>query len=480
MSYISFSTPLTEEQLLKKITQNQTQVLCVGEAGSGKSSLSKRLAYLWAKDRPLFTNITAVVLITPEEEGENFEKTIRNAVPGSDANKDSVVSLFKKEPEALLFIVDAIEDFRKVDVIKTIRLMIKHKSCHLLVNLRKNSSKFQNDFYSLFEIRIDLMGFTPNEAGAYVNKCMKELGCEREESTLLEAIRNKPNIETNPLNLMLACCLYSEGHLKADDLETLTDVKLFGMRESKMVERECEQKDIDDEQEIDEVRKLQKLALYLKYNNETQCKISDLRALQIYSNSPVMVLLQKHEGFNTGTGYEKYWTWPHVRLMEYDAARALADIPNFKDSLWLLGVANTSELNSVAQLLVAILGSEKRYDEVMTLTTATLLLQKKVECKSSSHMRRNCCCDRIINVKGKLTATLSLEQFVGSNKNYTKDVGIITNDTASIKECCGKLLQGNVVLFQHLQHCWKLGLDRDLHQDYIRSNYAISLPAVDR
>ena len=473
------SIRLVEDTLLQKVTSRQIRTLCIGEAGSGKTTLAKRLSYLWAQNWPCYKDIKALLFITPAEEDRDFEKTIRNAIPGKKASKDSVMGLLEEEPESVLLIIEAFEDFRNETVIREICQKIKDRCVNVLMTVRENHARLKQEFLSHFNLHIRVNGFTPNDGKHYAENFLKELKCTFPVQSFIDAVQEKPRIETNPLNLMLACQLYSEGELKPTDLDTLTEVSLFSMRASRMVERECEKRQICEELATGEVQKIQKIALYCMFRNTFRCTKSDFQALQIEIDSPGMVLLQMEKVFTAKDGNQVYYSWPHSRLFEFDAAMALAGIENFEYSQWLYWIANNPEFNSVAELLVAILGNGTRFDEVKTLTTASLLLQTKAHCSANIDTAIDCThpCGWISEVKKKITLT---EDNLPNTISQLQHIAVDQPDLSFINKCMGSVFQENTGLFKHLQLCYELGLKEDIHKGYIDALHNLCLPAIDR
>ena len=459
------------------------QALCVGEAGSGKSTLVKRLVWLWASGNTssyFWSKIKAVLFVTSEDENETLEETIRACIPGKDAYKDSVMDLLKDEPEAVLVIVEAFEDFQNPCVIKETEKMIRSGATNVFMTVRKDNPKLTRKYMSMFNQVYEVKGFLPEHGGSYAEKLLNEMDCQLSVKAFLEAISGKPQFETNPLNLTLACQLYSDDELKSSDMETLTEVNLYSMREDRMVEREYEKQQVSDDLRLCEIRKIHNLALYCLLKKNLQCTKPELEAFNIEKGSPALILLEKHTRSSTKHGNNEFWSWPHSRLLEFDAVMALSNI-DLKNSIWLLWIASKPDLNQAAQILTAILCTDNKLGTLKTLTTATIILQSKANCSATSEQKGNSVhsCDWITTVKEKIQYTMTLETCFRGGQCEPLKTDIDIPSLEPFTNCCGSLYNGNASLFQHVQDCWRLGLLGSNHEDFITSCNSILLPAVD-
>ena len=456
------------------------QVICIGNAGAGKTTLAKRLAWLWANDKcsnSFWTKIKAIIFATSKEEDKDLEKTLRNSVKGSKAHKNAILNLMTEEPESVLVVIEAFDEFKETTVIKQTEQMIKDQAVNILLTMRKDHPRTTAAFVSLFNKHIEVNGFTPEDGALNTEKLLKALNCKTGIQEFLIAIAGKPEFETNPLNLMLACQLYAEGDLKTTDIDTLTEINLYSMRESRMVERECVRHDRGNVQ-AEEVIKVQRLAFYTLLKNISKVRKSDLDNLHIDQDSPCLILMNKHEQFTAKHGHEEWWEWPHSRLREFDAAMALTTITTSADRNWFYWIASKPELNPVAELAVAELCNTGRYQEVKVLTSATLGLQRKVKCKATSENQIHSC-HWIVETIDMISKTCNIDTYLTYEDAKERTV-IEMPDIKAITQCCGSSFLDNVSLFQHIRKCWQLGLQNKDYKEHVSNLQHLLLPAKDR
>ena len=480
---LCFRTFSTEGRLFEKVTDGSVRVLCVGEAGAGKTTLSKRLTYLWANDQPLPTNVKVVIFVTAEDEGETLVETIRNAVPGKKAYKDSLLQLCENDPESVLIIVEAFDDFQNKKVITEIKRMLKDKAVNVFMTVRQNHPEITTAFENLFNLHIEVKGFSSDEGVHYARRLLQELKCVHNVDDFLCAVKNRPPFDTNPLNLTLAGQLYSEGYLMAEDMATLTEVKLYDMRVHRLVERESKRGKCDDtELKSAEILKVQGLALQKRANNHLRCSEDDLRAFNIRLNSPAMVLLKRFTNCSVKDGKQTFWVWPHSRLLEFDAAMAITNKQNLLHSKWLYWLANRCDLNPVAQLASAILGTKEKYEEVKTLTTATLFFQTKSHCSATDEIQidNSHGCVQISKLQEMIECSLTPANWVSNMGYLNEKLTIQLPGLRAVCECRGSLLNGNVLLFHHMKETLKVGLLGGSNTEFLRSCQDVLLPAFDR
>ena len=476
----------------------EQQVLCTGEAGAGKTTLSKRLASLWAGGKlstPFWDSLKTIIFVSSTDEGDDLTQTMRNAIPGKKAYKDLMMDLYTDEPESVLVIIEALDQFQNPAVIKAVIQMLKDKATNVFLTIRKGSPLQTSDFQSLFNHQIEVAGFCPEEQDTYTRNFLKHMeeyngvngsgrtkesfendnNIHRPMDIFLKAIKNKPKISSNPLNLSLACLLYSEGELDISALDELTEVSLYRMREDRMVEREGSGKS-----RKKELKKLHSLALYLLLTSKTTCSDEELACFKIEPQSPVLVLLERQTYSTARHGQVEIWSWPHTRLFEFDAAMGLAGMKDFKDTQWLYWIASKPELNHVAKLVAAVLSHDTNYEDLIVLTTATVILQSKTKCSTSSdslQSERHPC--------AWTTCVMTLIDAINPDTCFSNGEVVFKYDTIELPdlsllcECRGSLFNGNVSLFKHVKECWRLGCLHVNNAEHIEHSQSVLLPASD-
>ena len=482
---------ISEEDIMELDLRGLQCVLCTGEAGSGKSTLSKRMVSLWARGKlstPFWSRTKMVIYLTPADEENNLTQTMRNAIPGKKAYKDLMMDLYTDEPESVLVIIEGFNEFQNVKVITEITQLLRDQATNVFLTVRNGAALLTSDFRKSFHQSVEIKGFSDDQSETYTRKLLKELqhkrDCIDKIDDFFKAVKNKPKVWNSPLNLSLACLLYIEGEIQPSEMAELTEVSLYAMRENRMVERELLEHNLADIQSIakSELSKIHKLAIYLMVTNNTKCTGDDLKLFKIQQNSPVLVLLDKEERFSAKHGQSIRWTWPHSRLHEFDAATCLTGMEYLTDSHWLYWIASRPILNPVTKLVAAILGNDNRYEDVKALTTLTTLLQTTTECSvtTESEQTEKHQCAWIDNWKQKSHSDITLDSCFSDGELVIQQCALDLPDLSLLCECRGSLFNGNVSLFKHIQECWKVGNLYKNENKYILSSENILLPALDR
>ena len=489
---------ISEDDIIKLDDRDQTHVLCTGEAGAGKSTLSKRMVSLWARGKmtsPFWNKIKTVIYLTPTDEEDNLTQTMRNAIPGKKAYKDLIMDLFNDEPESVLVIVEGFNEFQNARVIKEIMRLLNDQATNVFLTARRDSERLTSSFRGLFYQSVEVNGFSDTNSNIHAQKLLEQLkpakktpesyhntGSEQIPD-FLKAIKDKPKVWKSPLNLSLACLLYREGYLNPSDIAQLTEVSLYDMRENRMVEREFKEDESGVRLIVEtELNKIHKLAVYLLVKNRAMCTLDDLRFFKIDVHSPVLVLLDKKENFTIRNGLSTSWTWPHSQLREFDAARGATSIKDFKDSQWMYWMASRTSFNPIVKFVSVILGDDQRHSDLKALTTVTILLQNTTECSKScdSLQTENRQCAWLDDYREKGDHEKDFHLSFSEGEFVIQDRALELPDISLLCECRGSLFNENITLFKHVQECWKLGKLNEKEMDYVVYLEDILLPALDR
>ena len=210
--------------------------LVEGNPGIGKTTFCLKLSYDWANQNTAttftFPKFELVLLLKCRDiDGGIMDAIIEQLLP-KDINKNIKEKLldFLKDihnQEKILIILDGLDELPEkskhhVDDLLHRRIL---PFCYVLATSRQERGIDARKKY-VFDILLQIEGFTESDAFEYIRKHFKNVGPEHslkgerlieeiKENTLLHALRN------NPLNLLLLCIIYQdyEGKLPSSRTE---------------------------------------------------------------------------------------------------------------------------------------------------------------------------------------------------------------------------------------------------------------------
>ena len=210
--------------------------LVEGSPGIGKTTFCLKLAYDWANRNTdtafTFPNFEFVLLLKCRDiDGDIIEAIIEQLLP-KDIEKNTREKLLDflrdiHNQEKILIILDGLDELSEkskhfVDELLHRRIL---PFCYVLATCRQERGiDVRKEF--VFDILLQIEGFTEGDAFEYIRKHFKNVGPEHslkgerlieeiKENTLLHALRS------NPLNLLLLCVIYQdyEGKLPSSRTE---------------------------------------------------------------------------------------------------------------------------------------------------------------------------------------------------------------------------------------------------------------------
>ena len=213
-------------EMLERETNNgklPTRLLVIGEGGSGKSTLTAKIAHEWVKGKVLQDIALLFVLnLRKMSESSTLEDAIFEQLMPKDVgfSKEELLTYIIRNQDKVMIIFDSydefcrkrsLEDEPRTNVIQTLSYEILIK-CRVMVTSRPWK---QNDFlnfqreYTTFEVS----GFTQDQVESYVKKFFKN-DPSLAESLLTYLKRNDfcPGIASVPLMTQLFCMYWMKNN----------------------------------------------------------------------------------------------------------------------------------------------------------------------------------------------------------------------------------------------------------------------------
>ncbi|XP_064610801.1 NACHT, LRR and PYD domains-containing protein 1a allele 5-like [Liolophura sinensis] len=211
----------TLKDLIEKMFEGESRTIAFvqGAAGTGKSTLCRKLAYLWAtNDHHIYHRHLDLVLLVEAlsvvSDNENpCYSIVRQLFPADfDLSEDDICKTIKKCGEKCLLIIDGVDELTQEGK-STVKELLRGgflRHTNVVITGRPESvPEFIKDASFHFEIT----GFTKDNALEYVRKHFSDDECEQRDR-LLEALEDGDeivNFPANPLHLLLLCLLVQEN-----------------------------------------------------------------------------------------------------------------------------------------------------------------------------------------------------------------------------------------------------------------------------
>ena len=317
---------------LENIFKGGDQFISIeGAPGSGKSTLTIHICQRWGKGE-LFQQFTIVILVQLRDPEVQRAQTIADLLPVENVTvaQELATELVATNGRGVLWVLDGWDElpphlqqhsiFRKL-----VQRMLSE--CFVIVTSRPISS---GDLHRLVSLRIEVLGFTPEEQRQYFTECLK--GDTKALEALLEKMQENPVVQSScylPLNAALTVNYFK---IKGSSLPN-TEYEIFLTNVLHYIHYHCEGEGKDRElsvklESLDDFSKneamrepflcLCELAYHGVMKNKVTFCSSDLP-----QGSNTLGLLQATKGF-LQNGKSVYFSFIHLSFQELLAGYYIA------------------------------------------------------------------------------------------------------------------------------------------------------------
>lgn len=381
--------------------------LIEGDPGSGKTTLLKRFAWIWSSNLAsehlqdggassrqdstpsiglsCIKRFKLLIFVDCSHEGVGLNKTLCNALKGTDAQKHKAMQFAKIHPELTLYMFDALDEFRCPNLRREIFDLVESRGYHVLVSVRKDHPVMAEKGH-LFDRLVKTSGFNITDTPVFVETFMKAIGQGEEKSKRLRELIENNMLElgyflATPLNCTLTCLLYSEGEIKEEDFEGITLDDLLIKQERFLLNREARKRsrrDLKDwkEEQFKDLQKIYRMAFVSLLRDHGKYSLDQVKAFGIKSDSPALVILRKMHTTSIQRGDTYLLGWWHEAHREFDAAQWLLENPDVR---YL--AAGKPELNQVTFFLISMMAKWDLAQATEVLHTAMFLQGPKPFCR---------------------------------------------------------------------------------------------------
>ena len=188
-------------------------ILLEGAPGSGKTTVCWNVCKQWGNEK-LFQQFSHVLMVELRDENTQLAKSLAEMLPYCEGNEVHIAeALKKKSGEGVLIILEGWDELPKEQQTRSIfKDLIKKSPRSLLqkaVILISSRSSVTANLQSLVKMRIEVLGFTPEQIDDYIQNCFESEPHTSEE--LIAKIRQSPKLRGScylPLNLTLIMHMY--------------------------------------------------------------------------------------------------------------------------------------------------------------------------------------------------------------------------------------------------------------------------------
>ena len=213
--FVEKETTDQQQQIDRKKKNKRTKILAKGEAGTGKSSLSKKMAYDWAKG--VFTAVSVVFLISlklirPGQTIENIIIQQHAPLRAFKVTEKKLNFLIESFGNRCLIILDGYDENiinKNSDILEFFQGG-KLLYCNVMMTSRPHSTQNVEKYFNVF---VTIQGFSATSAEQFVSKCLND-----EEK--IEAVLNlnyesfiSPSSHFNPMLLLFISILVNFNEL---------------------------------------------------------------------------------------------------------------------------------------------------------------------------------------------------------------------------------------------------------------------------
>ena len=215
-----------------KTKKNPRLILIEGSPGMGKTTLSLKIAYDWAKGKmpSKFPPVQLVLLIKCRDmKGNILEAINKQLCPlDDDSLNEKLQTFIREQPKKILLVVDGLDETPQAATEHVIDLLTGKwlRKCYVVATSRQEKGlEVRQHFDTLLEIK----GYSETNIGEYVTRYFQDNEDPSLAERLIENLDKHITLQTlatNPLNTVLLCVVFQDydGNLPSTATELYENI----------------------------------------------------------------------------------------------------------------------------------------------------------------------------------------------------------------------------------------------------------------
>ena len=207
-----------DENILDEDEKSMPRIILIeGSPGTGKTTLSLKLAYDWAKDQmpDKFPNIELVLLIKCRDMNGSIQESAKTQLlPFDDKHllKD-LDSFFHSAPDKIMLIVDGVDEISEENESHVFDLLKRGclRDCYVVLTSRQEKGMEVRKYCDKL---LEIKGYSGDSRNNYINKYFGsniDLAKKLQEKVKSITANNLQTLATNPLNTLLLCVVFEDN-----------------------------------------------------------------------------------------------------------------------------------------------------------------------------------------------------------------------------------------------------------------------------
>ena len=192
-------------------------ILIEGSPGTGKTTLSLKLAYDWAMGQmpDKFPEVELVLLIKCRNMKDNIQESAKTQLLPWDKGelRNDLGSFFHSAPDKIMLIVDGVDEISEENESHVFDLLKRGclRDCYVLLTSRQEKGMEVRKYCDKL---LEIKGYSDESINSYISKYFGsniDLAKKLQKKVKRKTENNLRTLGTNPLNTLLLCVVFEDN-----------------------------------------------------------------------------------------------------------------------------------------------------------------------------------------------------------------------------------------------------------------------------